>query len=200
MSSVGAYALVSLEEAKEVLNITDNSAEKDRLIERLIDRTTSLLESYCDRKFKARDYTNEEYDGDGTDYLLLDNYPVNSVDSLYDDTTRVFNSSSLVDEDNYVIYSEEGKIGVVSITGSPGFYAQFSEGKRNIRITYNAGYSSMPDDLKMIALEILIKKFQTYDSRRVGILSVGVHGDALTINLGDILPEHREILDRKYRR
>jgi hypothetical protein len=49
------------------------------LIERLIDRASSLIERYCNRKFVSRVYTKEVYDGNGHNKLLLEQYPITTL-------------------------------------------------------------------------------------------------------------------------
>ena len=63
--SVDSTAILSLAETKIMLNIKDDDIDKNTLIERLIDQTTSLLEAFCDRQFVARLFTDELHDGDG---------------------------------------------------------------------------------------------------------------------------------------
>ena len=75
----------------------------------------------------------------------------------------------------------------------------FARGIRNIKISYIAGYTAIPYDLKMIASEIMTKKFKNVMDRRVGMISVGSAGETTTLHLGDMLPEHRMLLDGKYR-
>ena len=50
----------------------------DELITEFVNRASDIIENVCDRKFMARDFS-ERYDGDGTDVLILRNYPVNNI-------------------------------------------------------------------------------------------------------------------------
>tara|TARA_Y100001973_G_scaffold99469_1_gene158735 strand:- start:112 stop:978 length:867 start_codon:yes stop_codon:yes gene_type:complete len=74
--AVDTYALTTLANLKTWLGIGDSGS--DGFLENLIDRTSDYLESLCDRKFKARDFV-EWYDGDGTNRLQLDQWPVVKV-------------------------------------------------------------------------------------------------------------------------
>jgi hypothetical protein len=51
-------------------------------VERLIERASDYIERYCNRKFVARQYTNEVYWGNDNPRLVLDQYPVNRVNSI----------------------------------------------------------------------------------------------------------------------
>jgi len=50
----------------------------NELLQDLIYRASDLIEKICDRRFNERDY-EERYDGDGTDLVMLRNYPINSI-------------------------------------------------------------------------------------------------------------------------
>lgn len=53
----------------------------DDLIDTLLLRATSAIESYCDRKFQEDTY-REKYNGDGTNELLLKQYPITELKYL----------------------------------------------------------------------------------------------------------------------
>ena len=141
--AVNAYALTSLVNVKAALHIT--TTDDDTLLENLINRISAAVESYCRRKFKARDYT-EKYDGDGTSVLYLKQYPVNSVSSLKIGTGTV-NSS------DYVLYKEEGKIRLK--------YSVFPEGIQNVEVAYNAGYQDGSSELDALE-QIVINEIQAH--------------------------------------
>jgi len=141
--AVDDYALTSLANVKAALHLT--TTDDDALIESLINRFSAAIETYCKRKFKARDYT-EKHDGDGTSVLYLKQYPVNSVSSLKIGTGTV-NSS------NYALYKEEGKIRLK--------YSVFPEGIQNVEVTYNAGYQDGSDELEALE-QIVINEIQAH--------------------------------------
>ena len=69
-----AYALTTVARVKTYLGIT--AATWDTLLESLVDSVTAEIETYCDRRIKQTAYTNEEYNGTGTNTILLRQYPV----------------------------------------------------------------------------------------------------------------------------
>ena len=191
-------SLLKIHEAKRRLGI--NSDEHDLLLLDLITDVSSLIETYCDRHFEADDYI-EYQDGLGEDYFLTDEWPINSIASIYDDPDREFTSSSLVDSGYYTYYPYEGKVMLVATGAIIGvnLYTVFSTSQRGIKITYNAGYTTIPSDLKMIASEIMMKKFKNIQDKRTGITSIGSAGESFSITLTDVLPDHKMILNAKYR-
>ena len=171
--AVDQYALTTLENVKAALHIT--VTDDDTLLESLINRISAAVESYCRRKFKARDYT-EKYDGDGTTVLYLKQYPVNSVTTL-----KI--SGSVVDSANYVIYDEVGKIVLR--------YTYFPEGLQNIEVTYNAGYQDGSNELKTLE-QIVINEIQAhYLAGQTDIVSPEGEGD---------IPDKKTFLTQEARR
>jgi len=143
-TAAGAGGLTTLNAVREFLKIPDSITTDDTLLLHLITRVSKEIEKFCERTF-AQANSTEYYDGDGTDTLLIDNYPINSITSLYDDTDRTYGSDTLIDSDDYVFYSEEGKIVLDGGT--------FSIGLKNIKIVYNAGYSTIPEDLEQACIK-----------------------------------------------
>lgn len=83
VATSSTYRLTSLANVNSYLGFTtgDNTT-RDTLLTNLIDRATSAIESYCDRKFKSRSYRLERYDGDGTELLFLRQKPIVGINSI----------------------------------------------------------------------------------------------------------------------
>ena len=133
-----ADALCSTGQVKDYLKIT--GATWDALIGELIDGVTDSIQSDTKRKFKQATYTNEDYNGNGTRILILKNYPIISVASLYDDVNRDFGASTLIAAADYIVWKDEGEIELVE--------EKFTTGVGNVRITYDAGFAVIPQDLR----------------------------------------------------
>ena len=140
-----SYALVSLEDVKEALGITDNT--KDSILTNYINRATDAIEKYCSRRFAFDTYTNQEYDGTGTNRINLKNYPIISLTSLEERTSGFSNTSwETIDADFYKDLDNEGQ---VYFTGG------FTRGVRNYRVTYSAGYTTIPNDLQQACITLV---------------------------------------------
>jgi len=77
--AVDQYALTSLTNALEELGLTSDGGSQDAYIENIINRASDMIENYCHRKFKARLYIKERYDGKGQELLYLNQYPILAV-------------------------------------------------------------------------------------------------------------------------
>lgn len=189
--------LLTLHEAKLRMNIQDDS--HDMLFNTLIADVSSIIEGYCGRTLTDGTYV-EYKDGGGNQEILTDEWPIISITSIYDDVDREYPDISLIDSDDYTFYPNEGKIVLMSSTIiGRNFRTVFYNGKRNVKITYVAGYTTIPGDIKIIASEILMKKFKNIIDRRIGISSISSSGENFSIALSDLLPDHKMILNGRYR-
>lgn len=71
------YEIVTTADVKAYLGIA--VATYDTLLDDICARVTDMIETYCQRKFYSRAYTDEMYDGTGTRQLLLRNPPITIV-------------------------------------------------------------------------------------------------------------------------
>lgn len=144
-------SLTTTANVKEYLGIS--GASEDALLGRLANWATDLIHSYCGRIFQEADY-DEHYDGDGTDGLLTNQYPVSAVTLLEVDGVSK-------DASSYALY---GQLGLLKLKSG-----RFSRGKNNVRIRYRAGYAAVPKDLEQAAIELVALKYYDRGRNRLGI-------------------------------
>jgi len=137
---------------------------------------STAAERYCGRVFTSTTYT-EYYDGNGYPNLPLNQFPVTAVDSVYLDgnggygqISGTFTSTQLlVQGEDFVIQYDLGYVQMLSSTrawpfgfgfpggspwGWPGLTRRGTSWKGwpkipgSIKVTYTAGYTTIPDDLK----------------------------------------------------
>lgn len=139
MAVLLSYALCSLEDVKEILGISSSDTSKDNLIIRKINQATEMIERYTGRRFKATDYTNEEYDASGSDQLILKQRPINSLTAFgVRDTSQ--NESDWTETETE-LYFYDANAGVMDLLFSTtGHWNRY-------RVTYNAGYTTIPADI-----------------------------------------------------
>lgn len=129
----------------------------DGEIQAAIDWACAMVETYCNRTFASTTYTEQTYNGHAQDVLYLNQYPVTDVAEVLIDDEEV-------DADDYTVETE----GIYYEDGWP-------KGRRNISVTYTAGYTTMPADLHMavtrLAADILV--------------SIGTDGTMLSEKIGD---------------
>lgn len=141
MATLNSWALTSVADVKESLGITGNS--QNNLIIRKINQATDMIESYCGKNnsqhFKETTYTSEEYDGTGTNQLILKNNPVISLSNFSErNTTQNENSWTTIDTQDYFVDLTAGVIDCrFGILKHWNLY----------KVTYIAGFATIPSDL-----------------------------------------------------
>lgn len=159
MAEVGAYALCSPDDVYSVLKLESPHGQEQ--IVRLINQITAECESFCNRKFIERTYTDEQYDGDGTATLLLMNFPVSEVSKLI----------------SYEDGPEHPATDFKFRTGEEGYgevilkYSIFPSSVLGITVTYKAGYTLalLPEDLRLSIAEAVAFRYRVQDQKLQGV-------------------------------
>lgn len=139
MASILSYALTDLASVKESLGIASSNTSKDNLIIRKINQATRALENYCGRRFQATTFSQVEYAATQVDELILRQRPVISFSSLeIRDAGFNINSWETVDPELYFVHNAAGVLDL--LFNARGRWNRY-------RVTYTAGYKSIPEDL-----------------------------------------------------
>lgn len=141
MTALNSWALTSEADVKESLGITGTS--QDNLIRRKINQATDMIEAFCGKNngqhFASTTYTNEEYDGTGTNQLILRNAPVISLSNFSErNTTENDNDWTTIESRDYFVDLTAGVIDCrFGILPYWNLY----------KVTYVAGFTTIPSDL-----------------------------------------------------
>lgn len=131
-----SYALTTVQRLKDFLGLSSTTSTQDDVLERIVNSATEYIENYLRFRVKETTYTQEEYDTDPTDTLILKQRPINSSE-----TFTLQRRNSAVNEDEWeTVDSQYYHIDYNSgiIYGVSGF--KFSRTRRGYRVTYTAGY------------------------------------------------------------
>jgi len=191
-ASGGAFCTAT--QIKAYLNIS--GSDDDTLFAALADRATEAVQKYCGRDFTSTTYT-EYYDGGGFSKLVLDHRPIVSVASVYDDLDRAWAASSLVASTDYITRDEQGLVEYLrSASALPGTGAFFRDGQLNVKITYTAGYASIPDSVAQAAIMLTALLYHRGRQGAEGIAEEDEAGKySVTYALGLMTPEIAALLD-----
>ena len=159
-----ANALTTLPALKAALGMSDEDISSDSLLIQLINRASTSVERALGRKLRRSDYV-ERLKGTGSQYLLVEHYPIVHVASikqageeidpgLYDIATQG-NAGGICKDDGWTYYGYPQ-----GLTGDP------VTGSRNIEVKYTAGYilpweateeepSDLPADLEGLVQEMV---------------------------------------------
>jgi len=161
-----AIALLSLADAKVFLGST-STTDNDGNISDLINAGAMRFETETGRKLKSRDYT-ELYDGDGKNYLYLNNWPLSSTTiTITIDSDRAFSDTDdQVTSTDIILTTEAGKVELDNDT--------FDRGLKNVKVEYTAGYTTDVNfDLVFASKEYLRLEF----ARQSKELPIGVRNE-----------------------
>tara|TARA_Y100000034_G_C6908219_1_gene422151 strand:+ start:5831 stop:6472 length:642 start_codon:yes stop_codon:yes gene_type:complete len=167
-------ALVTVNEIRNYLNIssTEKRTTTDNLSS-LANYASAVIETYCGRTFAAANVT-ELHDG-GKSSIFVDRIPINSVNVLFEYDGYHYaeligpeangelsnlnaNANAVI---GYMWESDTGQIrrDVGLDSGFPDLTindrAIFNDYKKGVKIDYNGGYTTIPDDLKMVTLDYI---------------------------------------------
>lgn len=133
---------ITLEELKEFLQITNNN--DDTLLTNAIKWATDYIKEYTNRNIAAEDY-DYRLDGKHQSELLLKDYPVNSFTTYSHNIWTLWNSIwEDYNSDNYFVQDN----GILKANFYNPRWIQ------NLRLVYNAWYTTIPEDIKYVTTRI----------------------------------------------
>jgi len=172
--------LTTLDAVKAWLSLEETT--DDALLSSLISATSQYIQSWLNRTFAITQYTERR---DGVPYgdtLVLRNHPVVSVSSVTMDG-RVIPASP-----DYV---------------SNGFWAddvamylvgyRMTKGRKNVAITYTAGYATVPLDIAQACTELVALRYS--ERGRIGHQSKTLNGEVVSFMVKDFPPDVQTILN-----
>lgn len=180
------WAICSYDDVVDALTDTTVPESERPLIERIINTITDYIENYCNRRIKRRaDLITEFPEGFGEKWIILQ-YPPVDVQSVYIDYSRTFSEDTKIDSDYYFVDEKTGLITLYDLI--------FPKGVGYTKILYYGGCSEVPNDLKDVAIQMVITVYRRYKTKQIGYASVSGKGMQGTIN---VIPNQyqREVLD-----
>ena len=149
--------LINLDDYKEYKG--QKSTETDPRRQHIIDMVCELVENYCNRKFF--DYavspgTIEYFDAKQCE-VTLKHFPVLSVDSVRvsDNGGKTFTdlSEAAADNSGYYVNLTDGIVSTQR--GGVPFLTYMEHPYHSLEITYKAGYTEVPEDLKIAMYDMV---------------------------------------------
>lgn len=147
----------------------------DDRIDRLIAACAKFIETYTNRVYEQSDYT-ETLDGNGKDEVMLENYPVTAVASVSVDGRAISPVPIPNDFATSGFMFDEG--GVILQGGR-----LFNKGRRNVVISYTAGFAEIPADLVQAVIETAALKYK--QGPQTGLSSKALSGETTSFVLSD---------------
>lgn len=133
---MGSRDLTTLEAAKAWLSIS--TSDSDGVIESLITQISNFALNKMSRGFILPRVVTEVYDGLGGDRMILTNWPVSSVSQLRVDATIVPPAGDYPSQGWILESAPDDPPGMMQRLDLRGY--RFTEGRKNVSVTYTAGY------------------------------------------------------------
>ncbi len=168
--------LISLDDVKTLNGIAASDVSQDAALRLFITAVTARIQTFCGRTFAAADYT-EYLCGTGDKYIALKQRPINSVASVYQDDLAVWGQGTdnfavgtlLTAGTDYAIVKDgtDGLSRCGMLYRCTGVWTKFDAWQPgiiepltypmtgNVKVTYNAGFSTIPADLQLAAATLV---------------------------------------------
>jgi hypothetical protein len=123
-----------------------HGAFSDELIADQLAAASNMARNWCNRQFSSATYTDEAYDGDGENELMLNEFPVTALTSV-----RALDESAdevaLVVADDVIMTARDAQMGRIRINprSTTALFRRFPQGEANVLVTYTAGFAEIPD-------------------------------------------------------
>jgi hypothetical protein len=197
-----AIAITTIEKVKDYMGITDT--DKDLLFTDWLEYVSGAIEDHINQPVVSREVT-EYLDGNGSDTIWLNRGRIISLKGT-NEAERLASLQYDVDGTWTDLLTDEDDL---FIDGNPNWFIQlldstFPYGTKNIKITYNCGFSTVPPSITKVCLEMMQVM---YDESRAGLnprlgmssKSNAAAGSSVGDNFIDMTPRWKSALAR-YRR
>lgn len=151
--------LITRENLKTYLGIT--SASEDDFLDLVVAGVDQLFESLSNRRLESETYTDQVVDGTGTPRLYLPNHPVTAVSEVRVSDAPIAGVNNSSEFDSTTIWTLHDEFEIDSLAEDEdnrglllAVYGNWPRGIKNIQVTYTAGYTTIPADIKLAAYQI----------------------------------------------
>lgn len=188
-----ANSLITYDEFFEIVGKTKTGIKDQEVLEinNLIASASQHVEDYCNRKFT--DYVDTDftqYDNGDRTIIYLRHWPVISITDVSYSEDRGLTWETLVEDEDYIYLDEEEAITTVS---GKRFYKTGL--LRAVRINYRAGYTEIPDDLKLATAMIVNHYLKDEHTARKELMGSMVQHAGFTIEDKDWPGHIKRLLD-----
>jgi len=165
-------SLVTLANYKTALNI-DGSTEDTKLTQYSAE-IDDKIKTYLGRDIEEATYTDEIYDGSGTNYLVTRQRPITAISTLK--VYEGLDGDGAEDWETWEQNDEYQRLIILKEAHTLYMDPKFPEGKQNLKITYTAGYAAadIPDDIDYVAKQLMAIKYMVFDKKLLGKTSISI--------------------------
>jgi hypothetical protein len=186
--------LITLSEYKEYKAIS--SSTRDGKFQAIITQASALVENYCARKFM--DYSSSpgitEWFDSNSEIVYLKHFPLIQVNSVSTSVDGGITQVALTENDTGGYFVDLDAGAVRTTRSGIKFLAGYNTPYRSLEINYNAGYTDLPEDLKLTIMDIVAYIEDSQEKPTQALLGATIDNPAPYI--ANSFPPHiRRVLD-----
>jgi hypothetical protein len=188
--------LVTLIDYKAAEGVT--TPKSDAQLNFIIPSVSQLVKTYCANSFVDYYSTNKVDTINvnwGTHLIQLTESPVNSIVSVEERET--YDSSYItLTTTSYEYYLDSATDSLIRTTGGTT-YKNWARGPGAVRVTYKAGYASLPADLRLAVFDLITYYLKDEHKERRSIAGASIQNQASTSQRNNVaFPDHiKRVLD-----
>ena len=188
--------LVTLIDYKAAEGVT--TPKNDAQLNFIIPSVSQLVKTYCANSFVDYYSTNKVDTINvnwGTHLIQLTESPVNSIISVEERET--YDSSYVtLTTTSHEYYLDSATDSLIRTTGGTA-YKNWARGPGAVRVTYKAGYSSLPADLRLAVFDLITYYLKDEHKERRSIAGASIQNQASTSQRNNVaFPDHiKRVLD-----
>lgn len=188
--------LVTLIDYKAAEGVT--TPKNDAQLNFIIPSVSQLVKTYCANSFVDYYSTNKVDTINvnwGTHLIQLTESPVNSIVSVEERET--YDSSYVtLTTTSHEYYLDSATDSLIRTTGGTA-YKNWARGPGAVRVTYKAGYASLPADLRLAVFDLITYYLKDEHKERRSIAGASIQNQASTSQRNNVaFPDHiKRVLD-----
>ena len=178
--AANAVDLCTLADLKAWLNVTNTT--DDVLLQSLLTRVSATMQNWMNRTIPSAPYT-ETRDGNGSDSMVMVNKPITAVTS--------------VQIGSLLIPASPDGIQPGFVFGEWGVYLlgyRFTQGRRNVKVIYTAGYATTPVDLAQACIEQTAYQYRA--KSHIGQTGTGMGPEHISFTDRDFTPGTKTLMQQ----
>jgi hypothetical protein len=186
--------LIEVDEYKELEGVT--SGKEDVKLEILVPSISQLVKTYCGNSIVDY-YSTPKVETISVEWpthlIQLTESPVVQITSVEE---RSSHSSAYATLDPSLYYLESNTDSLLRLQGSSG-YTNWQKGPGSVRVTYTAGYSQTPGDLKLAVADLITYYLKDEHKQRQTLSGASVENQSSTSQRNNVaFPDHiKRVLD-----
>ena len=192
--AINGTDLISLADFKTLAEIT--SSQHDSKLTELIDSVSQLVKTYCGQSFL--DYyssakTEFHTKNFGSHLVELQEGPVVAITSVAERDAPTSSYSTLTENTDWVLDSTTDSL--YRMSGS--VYKNWETGPNSVKVIYKAGYSELPQDLRLAVVDLIMYYHKNEQKQRQTIAGATIQNQNTSSTRNSVaFPDHiKRVLD-----